>query len=285
MKRIVNVVFLMVVFFMGAQDKKIVLDKIVKKDFTVIEGNVIRVTNNMVDFTYVNEKNINSLDVNSIAKIYFSSGRVQEFIGVSIENSNTQKAAVKSSSLIFRAIQKNTLAVLPVAFLNTETYGTSNERAKYAQNDLYGEISKYSNEYILQDIRETNNFLSMAGIDCNALDTVPIETLQRVLGVDTIVIGKVSYTVNKNQYINSDSYSSIEIDEKYDRSYSSDFFDASIEDETDYDYKVYLDIYKNHQKIYSQTRVPFAVFGAGKDKWIDAMKYLIKRSPLYVRGY
>lgn len=283
MRKIINLIFLSATFFIMAQDKKTALDKIVKKDFSIIEGNVIKVTDKTVDFSYANEKTINSLDINTIAKIYFSSGRIQKFTGEDTVNSNIQKVEEKNPTITFRKIKKNTLAVLPVSFLNTETHEYSEERAKYAQNDLYNEISKYSGQYTLQDIRETNSLLSLSGIDYNALDSVPIETLQDILGVDNIVIGKVSYTVDKRQDVMTDSYSSIETNKRKNRVSGTEFSNTSIQDDTMYDYKVYLDIYKNSQKTYSQTRVPLNIFGAGKNKWIDAMKYLIKRSPLYLK--
>lgn len=178
---------------------------------------------------------------------------------------------------------KGVYPVLPVSFFNTETHEFSDERSKYAQNDLYNEISKYSNQYALQDVRETNNLLSLSGIDYNLLDIIPIETLQGILGVDNIVIGKVSYTVSKRQDVMTDSYSTVGTNKRRDKAYETGYSNTSVQDDVMYDYKVYLDVYKNFQKIYSQTRVPLNIFGAGKDKWIDAMKYLIKRSPLYTR--
>lgn len=283
MKQIISGVFLLMSFFGTAQDKKMDIDKIVKKDFTVIEGNVIKVTEKTIEFSYVNEKTINSLAINSVARIYFSSGRVQEFVAAAVDP-EVQNITQSKQAIVFRDIKKNTIAVLPVSFLNSETHEFSEERSKYAQSDLYNEISKYSNQYISQDVRETNNLLNLAGIDYNLLDTTPIETLQAVLGVDTVVAGKVSYTVNKRQDVMTDSYSEVGTNKRRDsRVYETGFSNTSIQDDTMYDYKVYLDVYKNSQKIYSQTRVPLNVFGAGKDKWIDAMKYLIKRSPLYMK--
>ncbi|MDR7371723.1 hypothetical protein [Flavobacterium aquidurense] len=282
MKKVITLVFLMMVCFMTAQDQKKALDKIVKKDFTVIEGSVIKVTGNTVDFSYINENTINSLDINTVAKIYFSSGRVQDFTVEGTLSSGVQNIIVEKKTITFKEIKKNTVAVLPVSFLNTETHEFSDERSKYAQNDLYNEVSKYS-KYTLQDLRETNNLLRLAGIDYNLLDTAPIETLQGILGVDNIVIGKVSYTVDKRQEVLTDSYSSVGTNRRSDRVYGTEFSNTSVQDDTMYDYKVYLDVYKDSQKIYSQTRVPLTIFGAGKSKWVDAMKYLIKRSPLYVK--
>lgn len=276
-------IFLSMSFFATAQGKRTDLDKIVKKDFSVVEGHVIKVTATVVDFSYLNEDTVNSLEVNEVAKIYFSSGRIQEFINNNELTSDIKNIQENTHKVIFKEIKKNTIAVLPVSFLNTETHEFSDERSKYAQNDLYIEVTKYTNQYSLQDVRETNSLLSMAGIDSNSLDLVPIETLQGILGVDNIVVGRVSYTVNNRQDVITGSYSSIGTNKRKDRGYETGFSNTSIQDNAVYEYKVYLDVYKNFQKTYSQTRVPLNIFGAGPDKWVDAMKYLIKRSPLYVK--
>jgi hypothetical protein len=177
---------------------------------------------------------------------------------------------------------KKIVGCFTYCFLNTQTHEFSEERSKYAQNDLYNEIYKYT-QYALQDMRETNNLLNLAGIDSSKLDTVPIETLQGILGVDNIVIGRVSYSVEKRQDVMTDSYTSTGTNRKKDRFYESGFSNTSVEENTIYDYKVYLDIYKDFQKIYSQTRVPLNIFGGEKDNWINVMIFLIKRCPLSVK--
>lgn len=49
---------------------------------------------------------------------------------------------------------------------------------------------------------------------------------------------------------------------------------------TQFQYNVYFDMYKEGSKIFTQTRKPFLNM---KDSWKDAMTYLLKRSPIYVK--
>ncbi|HRG41178.1 MAG TPA: hypothetical protein PLC27_07235 [Saprospiraceae bacterium] len=243
---------------------EIKLDKIVKKDYNVLDVNIKKISDKEVEFSFPNEDILVTLDLAKVAKITFKSGRTEVY------NVQEQESVTNSNSkakLIFTTIQPNSIAVLPIPFMNTEKMRTSEEMSKTAQNDLYSKLlEKSSNIYpiTIQDIRITNNLLKKSGIELSDIDQTPIEDLQKILGVDNILACKVNYTmtVSNDVVITGDD----------------DFFSTiSVEDKT-FDYNIYFDLYKNNTKTYSKTRKPFFSF---QDSWLDAANYLLKRSPIY----
>jgi hypothetical protein len=79
---------------------------------------------------------------------------------------------------------------------------SSEEMAKFAQNDIYSKlIDKSSNIFPLtiQDLRDTNSLLHKAGINYKNIDETPIADLHEILGVDNIIAAKVTYTLTQNQ--------------------------------------------------------------------------------------
>lgn len=178
-------------------------------------------------------------------------------------------------------IKPNTIAILPVPFVNSATSEASDEMAKFAQNDIYNTLmEKLSNiaPLTVQDIRVTNSLLKKAGIDVKSIDDTPIEDLQKILGVDHIVAGKVSYVTGATQ--TSTNYGSVNgTNEGKDKSLTSSNVATSNTD-TKFKYNVYFDLYRSGSKIYSKTRTPF---GDYKNAWVDGMTYLLKRSPIYVK--
>jgi hypothetical protein len=181
-------------------------DKIVKKDYDIIEVNITKISNSEVSFNFPNETLTNVLDLSEVAKIIFKSGRIQNF---NIESKKAQSvsidapAAVESQIVIVKqTLKENTIAILPVPFVNTNTLVSSAEMAKFAQNDLYSKLIQASSNIFpltIQDIRITNSLLKKAGIDYSNIDEVLIEDLEAVLGVDHIIASKVSYVMTTSQ--------------------------------------------------------------------------------------
>lgn len=245
-------------------------DKIIKKDYQIIEATVTKIADKFIEYKLSNETLIYNLDISKIARIDFANGKSQSFIG----QNGAQQQNVNSENSVYQgnfeeiAIKPNTLAILPIPFDNQESHSSSESMAKFAQNDVYSNILKLSNinRYEVQDLRTTNALLRKANISYKNVDEIPISDLQKILGVDNILAIKVSYTIIQSQ-------STIVIGQED----IDDFALITTDDDKMYEFTVYFDLYKNNQKVYTKSRKPFFSM---KDSWMDSVNYLLKRSPL-----
>jgi len=273
----VLILFLVTAFTFAQSGKK--LDKIIKRDYQIIEGTISKISDKTVEYSLPGETLVISLDVSQIAKIDFASGRSQTF-DVSQGSSSSSSG---SSPIEAVEIKQNTIAVLPVPYLNSDTQESSEDMAKFAQNDLYNKLlDKSSNIFPLtvQDLRTTNSLLHKAGIDYKNIDETPISDLEKILGVDNIVAAKVSYTMNSGTTSTTYDSGNAKVSDNNKKIKTNDVSTTTANTQVYYYYTVYFDMYKNTSKIYSQTRKPFL---AVKDSWIDSISYLLKRSPIYVK--
>lgn len=257
------------------------LDKIIKRDYQIIECTVLKMSDKTVEYSLPGETVQISLDVSQIAKIDFASGRSQTFDVSSNANSTTQ--STPSQNIVSVDKQHNTIAVLPVPYVNADNQESSEDMAKFAQNDLYNKLlDKSSNIFPLtvQDLRTTNSLLHKAGIDHNNIDETPIEDLEKILGVDNIVAAKVSYTIGTGTTATTYNSGNAKVSNNNKKVTTNDISTTTANNQTYYYYTVYFDMYRNTDKIYSQTRKPLL---AVKDGWMDSVSYLLKRSPIYVK--
>jgi len=272
----VTLIFTLIFSICTAQSKK--LDRIIKKDYNTIECIVSKLSDKIVEYSLPNESLIIQLDITQIARIEFANGRVQNFLNATGNEKAT--ADEKASSL---EIKPNTVAVLPVPYVNSSTTVSSEEMAKFAQEDIYNKlIDKSSNIFPLtiQDLRTTNSLLRKAGIDYKNIDETPINDLHNILGVDNIIAAKISYTINQNQQSSTYSSGNVKINNDGKKAKGNEISTTSSHTSESYDYHVYFDMYKNGSKIYTQSRKPILKL---KDSWMDSITYLLKRSPIYVK--
>mgnify|MGYP000957632541 CR=1 FL=1 len=265
-------------FSQNSETKK--TDRIIRKDFVVIDCTITKMTDNFVEYSLPNETLVTDLDLSKVGRIEFASGRIQTFDAAPQgEQAEVVMENMGASPKMER--KQNTIAVLPVPYVNSETMASSEEVAKFAQNDIYSKlIDKSSNIFPLtvQDLRTTNSLLRKAGIDYKNIDEIPIEELEGILGVDNIVAAKVSYTLTENRQ--SSTYKSGETKYGNDKTKNQNYSSTTDNVEKIYKYHVYFDMYRNGTKIYTQTRQPFFNM---EDSWKDAVQYLLKRSPIYTK--
>jgi hypothetical protein len=262
-----------------AQTSSKKLDKIIKRDYQIIECTIAKMSDKTVEYSLPGETLQISLDVSQIARIDFASGRSQTFD----VSANTASSANSGQVIAVAEMKPNTIAVLPVPYVNSGTLESSEEMAKFAQNDLYNKLlDKSSNIFPLtvQDLRVTNSLLHKAGIDYKNIDETPIEDLQQILGVDNIIATKVSYTITEGSVASTYNSGNAKVSDNNKKLKTNDISTTTSSTQTYYNYMVYFDMYKNGTKIYSQTRKPFLNI---KDSWMDSVSYLLKRSPIYVR--
>ena len=262
-----------------AQAKK--LDKIITKDYQVIECSISKVSDKTVDYSMPNETMTIEIDVSKIARIDFASGRSQTFAATENTIGNAPSSTNNASVNQDATFKENTIAVLPVPFVNSENMTDSEEMSKFAQNDIYNKLLDKSSNILpltVQDLRTTNSLLRKAGIDHKNIDETPIDELHKILGVDNIIASKVSYTVTENQ--TTAAYTSQNAKVNNNKVKGNEATIANTNTQLIYDYHVYFDMYKNNSKIYTQSRKPMLKI---KDSWMDTVTYLLKRSPIYVK--
>ncbi|KAF2330362.1 hypothetical protein [Flavobacterium ginsenosidimutans] len=273
------IVFLLLATFFGFAQGGKKLDKIIKRDYQIIECTISKMSDKTVEYSLPGETIQISLDVSQIAKIDFASGRSQIF-----DVSQTNNPSSSGSPAIAASEMKtNTIAVLPVPYLNSDTQESSEEMAKFAQNDLYNKLLDKSSNILpltVQDLRTTNSLLHSAGIDYKNIDETPIEDLEKVLGVDNIVAVKVSYTINSGTTATTYNSGNAKVSNDNKKVKTNDVSTTTSSTQVYYYYTIYFDMYKDGSKIYSHTRKPFL---AVKDGWMDSVTYLLKRSPIYVK--
>jgi hypothetical protein len=273
---VIIMLFVTVIAFAQGAKK---LDKIIKRDYQIIEGTIAKISDKAIEYSLPGETVQISLDVSQIARIEFASGRSQTF-DVTPENT-TQTSS--NQNIVAQEIKPNTIAVLPIPYVNSGTQESSEDMAKFAQNDMYNKLlDKSANIFPLtvQDLRTTNSLLHKAGIDHNNIDETPIEDLEKILGVDNIVAAKISYTMSSSSTASTYGSGSTTVSNNDKKVKSTDYSTTTANTQMYYYYNVYFDMYKNDTKIYSQTRQPFLKL---KDSWIDSVSYLLKRSPIYVK--
>jgi len=279
-KKVITAILLLFVSVLSFAQGGKKLDKIIKRDYQIIECTIAKISDKTVDYSLPGETLQIELEVSQIARIDFASGRSQTFAVTATTPTNNDSAA---QVVVVAEMKPNTIAVLPIPYVNSGTLETSEEMAKFAQNDLYNKLlDKSANLFPLtvQDLRVTNSLLHKAGIDYKNIDETPIEDLQKILGVDNILAAKVSYTITEGSTASTYNSGSAKVSDNNKKVKTSDISTTNSSNLTYYNYMVYFDMYKNGTKIYSQTRKPFLNI---KDSWMDSITYLLKRSPIYVK--
>lgn len=279
LRKIVSVILMLFISVLSFAQSGKKLDKIIKRDYQIIECSIAKMSDKTVEYSLPGETVQISLDVSQIARIDFASGRSQTFdVTPNSATPNTSGQVAASAEM-----KPNTIAVLPIPYVNSGTLETSEEMAKFAQNDLYNKLlDKSANLFPLtvQDLRVTNSLLHKAGIDYKNIDETPIEDLQKILGVDNILAAKVSYTITEGSTASTYNSGNAKVSDDNKKVKTNDVSTTTASTQTYYNYMVYFDMYKNGTKIYSQTRKPFLNI---KDSWMDSISYLLKRSPIYVK--
>lgn len=285
MKKLINIIcmmFLLLAAAASAQNKNTAkLDRIIKKDYQIIECRISKMSDTAVEYSLPGETMVISLEINKIARIDFAGGRSQTFD--TALGTGTTASAPASQAVENAPVKTNTIAVLPVPYVNSDNLQSSEEMARFAQNDIYSRlIDKSSNIFPLtvQDLRVTNSLLHKAGISSADIDDTPIEELQRILGADNIIAAKISYTITQGQTASTYSSGTAKVNDSSTRAKANSTSVTNSNIQEYYHYTVYFDMYKNGAKIYTQSRKPFLNL---KDSWIDSITYLLKRSPIYTR--
>lgn len=113
-------------FSQNSETKK--TDRIIRKDFVVIDCTITKMTDNFVEYSLPNETLVTELDLSKVGRIEFASGRIQTFDAAPQgEQAEVVMENMGASPKMER--KQNTIAVLPVPYVNSETMASSEEVA------------------------------------------------------------------------------------------------------------------------------------------------------------
>lgn len=275
-----KLIVLMLVFsFSGAIAQN--TDRIIKKNYVIVEAKVSKIGSKEIEYSFPGETLVYTLALSEIAKIEFANGRIQSFLDEPEQKEIIQQEKTDTGTTDYKAAEmhEKTIAVLPIPFVDSETLESSEDLAKFAQNDVYSKLNKKAEHLLplrVQDLRETNNLLRNAGIDYRNVDEIRIEDLHQILGVDHIIAARVSYEIDLSETTEERTQTDGKLTDEKIKLDESVSLSTSID--KSYYYTVYFDVYKNNSKIYSKRREPFLNV---KDAWIYSLTYLLKRSPIY----
>lgn len=154
-------------------------DIILKINGDEMQGKVLKINSNDLQFVYQNETVEYTVLKSEIVKITFASGRV-EFFNKSQNNSNSKLES-----------HHNKVAVLPFGYLKDQE--TSNPTMqKKIQMETYTIFKKKAISLKFQDPITTNALLAKAGITNNNLEGFTMGEIANILGVEYVVQGLVS---------------------------------------------------------------------------------------------
>ncbi len=276
-----SILFALVLSFTTwAQNTK--TDKVYLNDGTVLEVNVKKVTTSGIQYTYPGETVENEESAGNIRTIVFSSGRVQQFNTTAGSAPAAAPAAADGAAgIVYKEVQPNLLAVLPVAFYDKGSGQLWEDHSKLAQSRIYDffedDMSKIA-PLSLQDTRNTNALLRKAAVDYSHLDEIPVDELEKILGTEYLILSKVTCEVKTKATTNQTTYGGTK--KEGNRQTGAVHTTSSVNEDRTYYYVVVLEIYKGNQKLYNETRKPFLNM---EDSWKDAMEYMLKRCPIYKR--
>ncbi|MBN3583076.1 hypothetical protein JYB64_11820 [Algoriphagus aestuarii] len=244
-------------------------------------GKVIGVTPEIVKFKYTGEDLEYEIAKENIAKIQFSSGRVEEFTrtlnsGTSI---SSQSAMPNQSTDVH-----NKIAVLPFQFISNDPGFDPSALSNLAQNTTANSIKEQYGSLTLQDPITTNALLAKNSIDHTNISSMTPEEVSNLLGVEFIVYGTVNLT-NKGASTYGSTGTSYSQREKNNSNRSSSdtrtkgsiFSSSSSSTTVEYDTSVDFRLFNNRgTNLYSDSR---HVFGTDANAYTAGIDYMIKRTP------
>lgn len=267
MKKTVILTFLLAFVIIGASTPQAyaqeTFDKVTMLNGEEHIGKVTAMDNESIKFVHKNESLEYTYQKADINKIQFSSGRIE------IVNKVTEASAGGASL----QDHHNVVAVLPFTYLSSN--GAHDEAMeKKVQSDCYTLLSKFADQFKLQDPTTTDALLIKHGVNSSNIDGFTPAELCEVLGAEYIVMGTVSVLYTSTTNYSGSSQTSKKDDKKNTR-YTSTSSSSTDNFKTQVDMKMYTD---QGQNIYANSHTSF---WQTQDAYTLTLQWLIKRSPLY----
>jgi len=250
-------------------------DVILKNDGSEMHGKVIKTNKNDLLFVYKNEVIEYTVNKVKIAKITFSSGRIEFF------NKKSPTTNLKLDE------HHNKVAILPFAYIkNQETSNTI--MTKKIQQESYIIFKKKSIKLKFQDPILTNALLAKSGVSNNNIDGYTMGEICNILNVEYIIQGLVSIeksamnnfssttTKSKNNKAYLDKKGHLISDVWKNNSKTSNTFNTSTQN---YSTNITMNIYNDKgSNIFSKEH---SSFWQTQNAYKITLMYLAKRTPIY----
>lgn len=248
-------------------------DVILKTNGDEMIGKVIKINENDVVFTYQNETLEYNVLKNEIAKITFSSGRIQYF------KEHTETVTKNFEN------HHNKVAILPFGYIKDQER-TNVMMSKKIQQETYTVFRSNASILEFQDPTTTNALLAKAGVSDN-IDGFTMGEICNILGVEYVVQGIVSIEktsvtnynntkTTKNNDVRVDKNGKI-IGNVFGNSKSStNSYGTTTQN---YSTNITMNIYTDKgSNVFSKDHM---AFWQTQDAYKITIKYLAKRTPIF----
>lgn len=272
--------------------KKADYDIILKTSGDELVGTVKVVADNDLKFCYKGEAVVYSIKKTEIIKVTFASGRIEFFNRPAANPSSSDPAApAPAAPSPARAAlpaqpatledHHNKVAILPFKFLIDRQSGGADMGEK-AQQEAFATLSQHAAGLELQDVLTTNALLAKNGVNDQTIKQYTPIDLCNLLGVEYVVMATVS--VNKGTATaTTNNYGNTNIDRNRGKSGNDTkiFSFGSSSSYINQSYKTYVTLNVYNDKGSSLFSDSHEAFLTGEEAYRNAVKFLLKRSPIY----
>lgn len=274
MKLIATLGIFLLCHLMGFAQSTLKNDIVLKTSGEELSGKVQEIGDADIKFVYAGETLVYQIKKSDIAKITFSSGRVEIF------NSPKPNPA-KLDSIAKSGLEDhhNKIAILPFSYLmNKQDAGQ--EMTYKVQNETYNIMNAHSGYMVVQPTQTTNALLLKAGITGANVRSFTMGEICNILGVEYVIQGTITQDLTS---VSSSSSGSTTVNAKTNQNnnrtvgtvngYSSSYSTQN------YSTNVTMNIYTDKgEMIFSQDHQSF---WSSNDAYKVTLNYLLKRTPIY----
>ena len=232
-------------------------------------GKVTGMDATSIQFVHQNESLSYTYQKADINKIQFASGRIEVI-------NKVQKGGSGGGAQANLQDHHNKVAVLPFTYMSS---GGDHDDAmeKKVQSDCYNVLTKFADQFQIQDPTTTNAMLIKHGVNTGNIDGFTPAELCDVLGVEYVVMGTVSVMYTGTVNSSGSSTTSQRKNENKTIKFTSSSSSSTDNFKTQVDMKIYSD---QGQNIFAKSHNSF---WQTEDAYSITLQWLIKRSPLYMK--
>ncbi|MNK05050.1 hypothetical protein D3C87_229250 [compost metagenome] len=274
MKLIATLGIFLLCQFMSFAQSTLKNDIVLKTSGEELTGKVQEIGDTDIKFVYSGETLVYQIKKSDIAKITFSSGRVEIF-------NSPKPSSGKADSISKSGLEshQNKIAILPFSYLmNKQDAGQ--EMTYKVQNEVYSIMNAHSGYMTVQPTQTTNALLLKAGITGANVRSFTMGEICNILGVEYVIQGTITQDLTS---VSSNSSGSTSVNAKTNQNnnrtvgtvngYSSSYTTQN------YSTNVTMNIYTDKgETIFSQDHQSF---WSSDDAYKVTLNYLLKRTPIY----
>lgn len=274
MKLIATFGMILLCQFMSFAQSTLKNDIVLKTSGEELTGKVQEIGDTDIKFVYAGETLVYQIKKSDIAKITFSSGRVEIF-----NSPKPSQAKIDSISKSGLEAHHNKIAILPFSYL-LDKQDAGQEMTYKVQNEVYAIMNAHSGYMTVQPTQTTNALLLKAGITGANVRSFTMGEICDVLGVEYVIQGTI--TQNKTSITSSSSGSTTvnaKTNENTNRTVGTVNGYSSSYSTQNYSTNVTMNIYTDKgETIFSQDHQSF---WSSDDAYKVTLNYLLKRTPIY----